>query len=221
MWAAILTTPAQNSNFIEITVEDTVNLKPTKIKYLITDSGTEYTYDDQKKEENKHADQTKLTQIEKILNNNKFSFTKYAETKNYKIGDTYSYDLYNLKGGAGLLVELNSIKELENFYVLLKDQKGINGKILDVDFESKDNYIEPLFKRLFAKAQKEVQALGALTGLKIGKVLSISETGSDDTYSIMDWYQDILAFGKYEDGMFGKNLAKLYTRKLTFKFEAN
>jgi hypothetical protein len=223
IFAVILNIPAQNSNFVEITVTDTVNLNPVNIKYLITDGGTDYSYeyDDKKKEENKYADQTALTEIEKILKNNKYSFTQHAETKTYKIGESYSYDLYNKKTGSGLLIELKSVKELENLYALLKDQKGINGKILDVSFESSDNYIDPLFKRLFAKAQKEAQVLGTLTGLKIGKVIHVSEISSNETYSIWDWYQDILAFGKYEDGLFGKELTKLYTRKMTFKFEAN
>src|SRR5688572_15920189 len=94
--AVMLTLSAQNSNFIEITVEDTINLQPVNIKYLISDAGSDnsYNYDDKKKEENKYADQSQFSQVEKILNNNKYSVSKYAETKSYRIGDSYSYDLY-------------------------------------------------------------------------------------------------------------------------------
>src|SRR5688500_16016213 len=115
---------AQNSNFIEITVADTVTLKPVNIQYLITDDGGDYgyIYDDKKKEENKYADQTKLTQVEKILNSNKFTFSNYAKSKSYRISDN-DYDIYSKKEGAGLLVQLKSIKELESLYSLLKDQK--------------------------------------------------------------------------------------------------
>lgn len=215
---------AQNVNFIEITVEDTVRLKPVKIKYLITDSGTDYTndYSDYKKEENKHAPQTNIPAAEKVLNSNKYSFTKYSETKTFRI-DSYNYDTYKKKTdiGYGLLVEVNSVRDLENLYNLMKDQKGINGKILDVTFESKDTYIDPLFKSLFAKAQNEALMLASLTGLKIGKVISVTEAGSGNAYSIMDWYKDILVLDKYEDGMFGKDLSSVYSRKFTFKFEAN
>lgn len=222
LFAVIANTYSQTSNFVEITVQDTVNLKPVKIEYLITEGSTDYTYDyeNNKKEENKYANNGKLASVEKILNSNKFSFSQYSGSKNYKIGDLYNYDLYG-KSGSGLLVQLNSVKELENLYNLLKDQKGINGKILDISFESSDNYIETLFKRMHAKALKEAQLLGTLTGVKIGKVISVTEKTSDESYSIMNWYQDLLTLGKYEDGMFGKELTKVYTRKMTFKFEAN
>lgn len=219
---------AQATSFIEITVEDTMKLKAINIKYLISESpySTNYTYDanDTKKEENKRAPQSVLGDIEKILKTNKYNYSKYTETKNYKISSSedYGYD-YGLtkNGNPGWLVEVKTTQELEDLYNLLKDQKGITGKIIDVQMESKDTYLELSMTRLYNKAKKEAELLASLTGLKLGKVISVSELTSNNSYSMMDWYKDILSFGKYDEGLFGKDLTSVYSRKLTFKFETN
>jgi hypothetical protein len=216
---------SQTSNFIEVTVDDTIKLKAIKISYLISENpysfNESYETNDTKREENKRAPESPLALAEKKLKANKYTYSAYNESKNYRINNTESYDYDLLKNKNGWLVELNGVKELEAFYNLFQNEKGIEGKIVDVVFESKDQYAEILLKRLYTKAQKEAEVLAGLAGLKIGKIMSVSEASSNTSYSMMDWYKDILSFGKFEDSFFGKDLSTVYNRKLTFKFSVN
>lgn len=223
---------SQNS-FIEVTVEDTVILKPIKISYLIITNPSNTTealdlYRDEKKEELKRAPKNYLAEAEKKLKNNGFVYSKttfdkfqlleYNKLKNYKINNyDYEYDYDNKESEEGLIVELKSLEELDKLFSTLRDQKGIKGEIFNVVQESKDKYRESLIKKLYTKAQKEASILADLSGSKIGKLISAEEP-TNNSYTIWDWYKEILSFGKFSD-VVEVNLHQIYTCKFTFKFE--
>jgi hypothetical protein len=222
---SVCTTLGQASNFIEIIVDDTVKLQPVKIKYLISENtnylNNIYETNDTKREENKRAPESPLALAEKKLKTNKYVYSAYSDSKTYRINNTETYDYDYLKPKSGWLVELKGVKELDHFYQLFQNDQGIEGKIVDLEFESKDIYAEMLLKRMYVKAVKEAEVLAALTGLKLGKIISVSEGNSSTGYSMMDWYKDILSLGKFNDDLLGKDLSSVYQRKLCFKFSVN
>jgi hypothetical protein len=206
---------SQEKRFVEVTVSDTVSLKVTQIVYEIN-LGNQVEFMGMSipsdGDNSQNAPTTSMQEIKIMLDKEKFMYMVSPENE-YKISSS--------KTEPGILVTLNSEKELKKLCALFKPQAGISGKVKSVSYEPVSNYSAMLYKRLWTKATTEAGQMTTATGNTVGPLISISESkevqNSYDNY--MDMYKDLLK--GMTAGMYGENAAdkKVVEIQKTFKFE--
>jgi hypothetical protein len=164
--------------FIEVSVSDSIHLVPAQYVYEIS-SGEEaklanfFGPDGQE-----NADPDALNRVEGILKTNQFTFQ--VQNRN-----DYTLSKSN-KPKNVIVVTLANRQDLEKLYTLLKDFKGISGKITQL-VPGKTNFKDLLFKKLYEKAKAEASALATVSGNQLGKLISANETKS-----AMDGYAEMM-----------------------------
>ncbi len=209
--AMTFTTVAQEPRYIETTVSDTVKLNPLSFTYEISLSSESYSFDysallgidDTSKSVN-------MTDVLSLLKKEKFTLSTDADNS-YTLPKTSSTK-------STIVVALSSLAELERLCKLLSNLNGVSGKITSTEYESPARYAETLFKRLYDKALSEATILAKISGSQVGRMISASEP--TDVYSgYMDWIKELSSVSSYDLFGLNKHLYKVFTRKLSFRFE--
>jgi hypothetical protein len=207
-----ITSLAQEKRSIEITVSDTVMLRPEMIKYQISSGDPSYPYDvTTAQSANDAAAVAALENVCLSLKKEKFTFAMNT-------GDNYTLNK-SIQNKPSVVVTMRSKAELEKLIKLLAPFNGISGKISSVDFESPVPYHEIMFKRLYDKAATEAGIFAKLAETSVEKFVSATEV-NDQYGGYMDWLMELSKTASQYD-MLGLNagLDRVYTRKFSFKFE--
>ena len=209
--ALTFTSAAQEPRYIETTVSDTVKLNPLSFTYEISVGNESYNYDysallgidDTSKSVN-------MTDVLSLLKKEKFTLSTDADNS-YTLPKTPPTKLT-------VVVALNSPTELDRLCKLLSNLNGVSGKITSTEYESPTIYAEVLFKRLYDKALSEATILAKISGSQVGRMISASEP--TDVYSgYMDWIKELSSVSSLDLFGLNKHLYKVFTRKLSFRFE--
>ena len=209
--AMTFTAAAQEPRYIETTVSDTVKLNPLSFTYEISAGNESYNYDysallgidDTSKSVN-------MTDVLSLLKKEKFTLSTDADNS-YTLPKTPPTKLT-------VVVALNSPTELDRLCKLLSNLNGVSGKITSTEYESPTIYAEVLFKRLYDKALSEATILAKISGSQVGRMISASEP--TDVYSgYMDWIKELSSVSSLDLFGLNKHLYKVFTRKLSFRFE--
>ncbi len=202
---------AQQSRFIELTVTDTITLKPISYTYQI-DIGEKNDFmgmDIMMDFEEEDLPTTSIPQITKALDKEGFQ---------YSLSSDKDYTVSSKTKNPSLLVPLTNENELKVLIDILKKLDGITGKIKEVKYESEAKFQDESFKRLYNKALAQATMMSKVSGESIGQLLSISDNAGASSFNFMDYYKQMLV--EMPGGMFGKTEIsdKKIEVKKTFKF---
>lgn len=203
---------SQEPRFIEIVATDTVSLKATQIVYEITMGGSmDYLNISMPPDvsDGGNTAKTTINDVTRILTKEKFM---------YEVDGSKDYTISDKKDQSVITVTLKNETELKKLIEAFKDLNGISGRISTVSYEPLSMYREMLFKRLYAKALKEANMLGAVSGNMIGRMISAKEVADTmDTYT--NWYTELLKNMPYSLFPGQEVSKKVETVKFAFKFE--
>jgi hypothetical protein len=203
---------------VEVTVSETVELKPQSFVYEITigdavnsffnlpaldgeDDGAEITLDEVTTED-----------VTFVLDKEKF---------NYKLSSEEDYSISSSKKQPSILVDLENKQELNRLFKVFEDFEGINGSIQNVSYEDPAEHHEETMKALMCKAKIEAKSLAHAGSKELGDVISIQETVKEES-GINNWFDDyqelIMNMGMGQnDGTSLSNKAEIFT--YTYRFE--
>jgi len=206
---------SQNERYVEVVSIDTLVLKPVKFHYQITISklSTEIdVYGDlmDSQDPEKYTEGKTLFEIATLLKKEKFDFS---------IGESKKSPLSYNKPDSSIVAVLEGEQELNRIKLLISDENGAEGAIIDVEYESPAKYQEGSYRRLYSRALNQATSLAKITKNEIGDIISISEFNSNDSNSWMDLYKGIMEEAAF--GLFGqsKEDGKSEIVKMIFRFE--
>ncbi|MDF2456657.1 MAG: hypothetical protein K0R51_2650 [Cytophagaceae bacterium] len=185
---------AQQERFIEFTISDTIVLKSTQIIYQIN-IGKQNELLGMKfggEEENTEEELPTIKDVTNLLDKKKFKYTVISN-KDYSISDKESKP--------SVEVTLANETELNKLYEVVKAEKGLTGKIKEVQYEDPSKYAQNAFKELYAKARKQADFMASVTGSKVKTLVSITDANKE-AFDIMSIYKQLmknmpkLAFGE-------------------------
>jgi len=203
---------AQDLRFIEITVSDTVTVKPAQFIYQITTGqkwteymGVQMPKENDESETNEPA--VELAVITTILDKEKFTYTISNENK-------YSVTSYESK--PEITVVLNGEAELKKLVELLKLHKGINGKIKDIIYEPSSEQQDSAYRELYTKALKQARLMAKISGNSIGKLISISDVRNESFAEMLEELIKAIPKGLYAEKEIANKKVEI---KMIYKFE--
>lgn len=206
---AVATHAQVQERFIEVSVSDSIHLLPAQYIYEIS-SGEEaklanfFGPDGQE-----NADPDALNRVEGILKTNQFTF-QVQNRSDYTLSKSN-------KPKNVIVITLANRQDLEKLYTLLKDFKGISGKITQL-VPGKTNFKDLLFKKLYEKAKAEATALATVSGNQLGKLISANETKSAlDGYAEM--MQQTMKAMPFNLGNTNSPTDFVYERQFQFRFK--
>jgi hypothetical protein len=183
---------AQNG-YIEVEVRDTLALKPISFEYIVGLDDTDVyafeapeTYNPKKEKEKKAAAfkvlKQKLTELE-------ISFV-LDHPDPYMIQP--SIEMYT-----DLKIKVDTEQELKELVQKLAKIEGIRGSLGTIQYKETNAQEDELLEFLIRKAQAKAQKIAALTGQKLGKVISVTEVPETDekNLNILDTYLIALGSG--------------------------
>lgn len=183
---------AQNG-YIEVEVRDTFALKPMSYEYLVGLDDTDVyafeaaeTYNPKKEKERKakafKALKQKLTDLG-------VSFV-LDHSDSYIIQP--SMEMYS-----DLKIKVDTEQELKELVQKLATIEGLRGSLGIIQYKESSVQEDELLELLIRKAQAKAQKIAALTGQKLGKVISVAEVPETDetNLNIMDTYLVALGSG--------------------------
>jgi hypothetical protein len=196
---------AQNTRFIQVSVSDTVSLKPVSFIYQISEE-EKYNYTGVGDTQNSVT--TTISEVNEILEresfNDRISRNKY----------TFSG---SIKPGVSIFITVGTEAELEKLYKIVIQLKGIEGKLVKVNYESPEKFHSRMYENMYNKAIHEASEIASQSGNSIGRLLDVSEVNS-----MWSGYED---FAEEYKGLGldwlnpGIDFSKQYIRRLQFRFE--
>jgi predicted nucleic acid-binding protein len=195
--------------FIEVSVSDSIHLVPAQYVYEISSGEDAKLANFFGPDGQENADPDALNRVEGILKTNQFTF---------QVQDRNDYTLSKSnKPKNAIVVTLANRQDLEKLYTLLKDFKGISGKITQL-VPGKTNFKDLLFKKLYEKAKAEATALATVSGNQLGKLISANETKSAmDGYAEM--MQQTMKAMPFNLGNTNSPTDFVYERQFQFRFK--
>lgn len=209
-----LVSPAfSQENYVEVIVEETVELKPVAYTYEIRigrpiDDLFEGLYNDDDEysdPDDLRLDEITVSEVTAILDKNKFTYTLSSDE---------DYSITEKEKKENIYVNLSSLDELKRLRSVLKDVDGIYGDIKDVEYETIESHHKEVFDKLYKKAVEQAELLILGTNKKIGDVIRIEQiSGSENPDDFWSSYTNRLsaAFGQLTN-------ESVMTRKKTVKY---
>ena len=205
--------------FIEVSVSDSVLLKPKRITFGIrlTEALPDGYSDILKLSHDAGQDEYKADQIaEKQKTLNKFLATNkiaYYE----KPADNLSLDAFKSQL-ATYYVDVKSVAEGQELLRKLTSFDGIKSGVMEITYDKQEATERALLQRIITKAKKDADLLAALSGVKLGAILEIKEVPDPGYYSSLplnNWHDN------YELMMYMKSpeFRTPYTRTFIFRFQ--
>lgn len=173
---------AQEPRYVELEVSDTVALHATKFIYEISFGqqtefmGMRIPLDEKNSKSASMADVKDLTGK---LDSEKFDYS-LSSARDYTITDSPLLP--------SVYVNLDTENELKRLYNLLKDEKGIVGKIKDIVYEPIDKYQQVIYQDLYEKARRQATIIAGMSGNSIGYLNSATNVNNQNQY--MDLYEE-------------------------------
>jgi hypothetical protein len=172
---------AQASNYIEVTVNDTILVSAEQFLYRLsftpdmpltidTAAARQPNYYTKRAEEMR--EKQKLLKEEWQDKIKAAGFTIMPQT----LAEAFMKSNYD--NNSAIQIFINSIDSLTIFYSLIKNEKLLNGGILSVKTKNEEVYYNSLYKKLLAKSRKRAEYIAASIGKKITGISSISENRS-------------------------------------------
>ncbi len=202
---------SQESRTIRLNVSDTVTLKTTQIIYEITiGNGDDYLGLRYSKDKEEVEALPPIPEITKMLDKEKFK---------YSISPNDNYTIAQLPVSTEISVVLPNEAELTKLVAVFKNQKGVTGKIKDVKYESMDKYRDNVYASLYAKATKQAGQLAKLSGNTVGKLIAVSNAGSEGN-SWYDLYKQMIKEMPYSKWFANTDISRRTEEvQMTFVFE--
>jgi|GEM_PF-2092647 len=227
------------NKFIEVEVTDTISLQPLRFQcnlYLDT-----YSYDDVVVEVEPvsidgAADATpaeavvaednydaydplaaeekaknKLQMFKMLLESNKFRVEPLNESKT-KFSERRGSTTY------GYTIIVSSDQELQRLRNLVANRVDVTASVVVLEYADELKAEEQLIKKLINKAKVRATAIGANSGLKVGKILEVKEGKRSSEISVSELYTQILKMGNY--GQENNDLGGSITKTFVVKFAA-
>jgi hypothetical protein len=212
---------AQDQRYVEVSVTDTVMLKPTTFVYQISltsdFSATRYV-EMAKVSAMKGSvvnDTTvKFSELVKLLQANHFSF-KMPEPNSLTIRANNFTD----NSDSSILVTLPSLDELKRLYRLLRPLHGLTTEMSQVKYEPMPDK-SAIYVSLYGKAKADAMILATVSGNTLGQLISVEEP-KDLLSSFSEYISDIESNSLFR-GIFSKgsgNFEKPVVKKLIFRFQ--
>ncbi|MES2847842.1 MAG: hypothetical protein V4685_02215 [Bacteroidota bacterium] len=168
--------------FIEVTVSDTVLIKPDCFMYRISLSRSDnaldtmaYTNPDTYKLlllAKAVAQRTKLDSLKKQLKQKNFRCVPASIKEAYQFNTDYMYGGFNYYFVDVITNTTDSIKLLYN---IVSENRDLSGAFIESFTLNKAPYEKRLYQKLLASAQTKAETLALLSKRKVGAVISITE----------------------------------------------
>ncbi|MBR8537796.1 hypothetical protein KDU71_19650 [Carboxylicivirga sediminis] len=201
---------AQETKYIEVISSETFILKPKSFIYQIS-FGQQMEFMGMNIPMNNDTDipQASFTDIENMIKSEQFK---------YIVNDDNDFSISIQTKHPTIEVELDNLKDLKRLYNKLKHEKGISGKIMNVNYESESLSQDEKFNLLYSKALKQAQQLALVSGNTVGQLFNISEI-INESDSQMELYKTMMK--NMPLGLLGSQntLNKEIQRQFMFKFE--
>ena len=159
------------SSFVEVTVDDTLQLEPEEVIYIVSqvnyftaDSIAVSTMDPAPVVEQPDG----LKEVRKVIA--AMRLDTLPPPHNY----TISNSPYDARGNF-IRVRFTSLAKLRDFVSRLQKMGGITGVVADHSSSKEDQAERLLSQRLFEKAKAKGAVLAQITGKKLGSLLSVKE----------------------------------------------
>lgn len=182
------------TGFIEVTVTDTVWMKPTSFDYTITVKDNWDLYpdniDDEFDEDQAMAAmdadrKQKMEVLKAFLTKKKYAFKEF---------ENEDYGLIKTEPGYGYTITLSNDKELQRLKDDLKTLDYVTGTLANPVLAPEAGYDTALYTKLMKRARAKAEAIGNAGGQKPGKVLEVREIvvtmpqdfNIHDTYFVFD-----------------------------------
>lgn len=170
---------AQESRYVEVTSTDTVVLKAKKIIYhLDFDNQTSFfgmpiPNDIDSTHINDSIPSITLEEVSQLLSKEKIP---------YSVKKSEDYSINGIKKKDYIELIFTDKAKLEKVYDLLSEKRGLNGSVEEVTYESISVYEEKINRNLYKKALQKATSLANISGNSIGKVISITDVSTSDSY---------------------------------------
>lgn len=182
------------TGFIEVTVTDTVWMKPASFDYSITvkDNWDLYpddidaSFDEDQAMAAMEADRKQKTEaLKAFLTKKKYAFKEF---------ENEDYGLIKTEAGYGYTITLSNGKELQRLKDDLKTLDYVTGTLANPVLAPEAGYDTALYTKLMKRARAKAEAIGTAGGQKPGKVLEVREIVAPmpqdfnvhDTYFVFD-----------------------------------
>ena len=196
---------AQEQNYLEVTVTDSVALIPGQVTYEVSTGKTMDLFG-MKIPLGDDNDGDDKPDLGDWLKKNKIAHTKQAS----------KYELTKKEAAPVYLINV-SMGELDGLMAKLAGFEGLEGKISRIEHATPKNMRSNSYERLAKKAREEADLLAASLGRKVGTIMHVYEKPSQvSTY--LDAFQSL---SKLIPKLFGGSVAleKYYVKQMVYRFE--
>lgn len=209
----LATAQAPAPRTIELAVSDTLFLEPSSITYSVTAGGS-MNFMGMELPYGRGQDTSNTVPLDPVLAELK------AEKFNAQWAGPRGYELNAAKPQTPeLLVQLRTTAELDRLMALLRKTPGISGSLKNMKYASAEPQYPAFYEELVVKARREATAVAAASGLRLGKVMGVSEvpTSLNDPYSQM--MQKMMKQMPFDMFKSDEDVRKADVRTLLIRFE--
>lgn len=163
--------------YIELMVTDTVPLHIKHLEYELSwsDPGTDAAYDDNMDWEKYQREQTErvnkeLSKLEKEIQAQGFNVRRASGAE-----DNFTLSAYDQPQAVTLRIIAKDKVELTRLVELMRGRPGLNGNVVNWQFDTPQDAGEQLMASLYRMAEARARSIATLAGRKLGKLLSAHE----------------------------------------------
>ncbi|KOS07023.1 hypothetical protein AM493_14015 [Flavobacterium akiainvivens] len=204
---------------IEVTVTDTVWMKPTSFEYLVEVTANEgWTIYPPLSADSVYNEEADAPQKQQHIKDLKAFLTKKKYT--FKEPQNPMPGLGHLTP-EGIVVTLTTTKDLKRLKADIKTLDYAQGHLGGAQFGDEALYDTALYTKLVNRARAKAQAIATASGLKPGKILEVKEVEQQKDIQDLNIYDVYFVFSKgrvFEDEK--GNVHGELTRTITVKFAA-
>lgn len=172
---------------IEVIVEETVELKPVELTYIVKLDNPiglwgDFDFEEEEEEKEINIDQINFDELGDILKKKGYSFEKIEHASQSILLDSDTEPAYKL-----IFKSTDEVKKLE---AELAEYDDVEGFIEEARFEQVSDYYASIFPKMMENARKKAELIASSSQLTLGSILAVEELGGGggEMSELIEWY---------------------------------